>query len=144
MPDRNSAVENSPYSQEELEHFKELLLEEQKATNEDIKDLKESIEGVDSTRDDVSSSQDHHPGDLGTDEERKETNYTLIDRNLDKLEEINAALDRIINGTYGVCAHTGQKIKKERLEALPYTRYSIGAKEKMDDSNPGPINTPRS
>lgn len=144
MPNRNSAINNTPYSDEELEHFKQLLIKEQKEINEEIKDLKEAIEGVDLNRDDTNSSQDHHPGDLGTDEESKETNYTLIDRDLDKLEEINAALDRIANGTYGVCEDTGATIKKERLEAIPYARYSVGAKEKYDEANPDPINKPRS
>ncbi|MEX0721810.1 MAG: TraR/DksA C4-type zinc finger protein [Balneolaceae bacterium] len=136
-------MNNTPYSDEELEHFKELLLKEQQETTGEVNELKEVIGDVDSNRDDVSSSQDHHPGDLGTEEESKETNYTLIDRQLDKLEEINAALDRISNKSYGVCEDTGKKIQKDRLEAIPYTRYSVGAKEKYDDANSGPIGKPR-
>lgn len=134
-----NTVNNSPYSEDELEHFKELLLKEQKETNEEIKELKEGIAGLDDQYDDTDSSQDHHVGNLGTEEERRETNYTLIDRNLSKLEEINAALDRISNGSYGICDATGKKIEKERLEAIPYTRYSKHAQENRDEDNPGPI-----
>lgn len=135
----NNTVNNSPYGDEELEYFKELLLKEQEETNREIDELKEGIAGLDDQRDDTNSSQDHHIGDLGTEEERKETNYTLIDRNLDKLEEINAALDRIQNGSYGICDATGKKIAKERLEAIPYTRYSVQAQENRDEDDPGPI-----
>ncbi|MEX2363092.1 MAG: hypothetical protein WD597_05690, partial [Balneolaceae bacterium] len=122
MPDRNTVINSTPYSEEELDHFKELLIKEREETKEEINELRESIEGVNDNRDDTSSSQDHHPGDLGTEEERKETNYTLIDRNLDKLKEITAALDRIGDRTYGVCIETGKVIQKERLETIPYTR----------------------
>lgn len=139
MPDRNATVRNTPYSNEELDYFKDLLLKKQKETDDEIRELREAIGDMDKNEDDVSSSQDHHPGDLGTNEESKETDYVLIERNLAKIEKINAALDRIANGTYGVCEDTGKKIQKERLEAIPYTRYSVGAKEKYDDPNPGPL-----
>lgn len=139
----NNTVNNSPYSDEELKHFKQLLLDEQRETNKQLEELKEGIAGLDKQYDDTDSSQDHHIGDLGSEEESKETNYTLIDKNLDKLEEINAALDRIENGSYGICDATGKKIKKERLEAIPYTRYSIQAQENEDADNPGPIGSKR-
>lgn len=142
-PGISNTVNNSPYNDEELEHFKKLLLNEQEETNNRIEELKEGIGGLDSQYDDTDSSQDHHIGDLGSEEESKETNYALIDKNLDKLEEINAALDRIVNGSYGICDATGKKISKERLEAIPYTRYSKHAQENRDEDNPGPIGNKR-
>ena len=48
-----------------------------------------------------------------------------VDRNL--IREIDAALARIDNGTYGFCELTGKPIKPERLEELPWARYSIEA-----------------
>lgn len=137
MPERSAPINTTPYSEKELEHFKALLLQEQQEVTEEVDKLKESIGEIDDNEDDVSSSMDHHPGDIGTDEESKETDYILIERNLSKLKKINAALDRIDNGTYGVCEDTGKKISKERLEAIPYARLSMEAQKKYDDENPG-------
>ncbi|WP_326847970.1 TraR/DksA family transcriptional regulator, partial [Bacillus safensis] len=48
----------------------------------------------------------------------------------DQLEgEIDAALKRMEDGTYGICEKTGKEIPYERLKAVPYTRYSIDAKK---------------
>ena len=139
MPNRSAPSNTTPYNQEELDHFKALLLKEQQKITEEVEELKQAIGDYDDQEDDVSSSLDHHTGDLGTEEENKETNYILIERDLDKLEQVNAALDRIDNGTYGVCEDTGKKIAKERLEAVPYTRLSMEAQKKYDDSNPGRV-----
>lgn len=137
MPERSAPANTTPYNQEELEHFKSLLLRLKQETQEEIDELREAVGEIDENEDDVSSSMDHHPGDLGTEEETKETDYVLIQRDLKKLEKIDAALDRIDNGTYGVCEDTGKKIPKERLEAIPYTRFSMEAQKKYDEENPG-------
>lgn len=139
MPDRNTPVPETPYNDEELEHFKNLLIQEQKETTEEIEQLRQSVEDVTSKEDDEKSSVDHHPGNLGAEEQIKERDYLLIERDMKKLKNINAALDRISNGSYGICEHTGQTIEKERLEAVPYTRYSLEAQKKRDDPNPGSL-----
>jgi RNA polymerase-binding transcription factor DksA len=54
----------------------------------------------------------------------------MIEKHQDKLDEINAALDRIELGTYGVCEDTGKKIQKERLEEIPDARFSMKAKKR--------------
>lgn len=137
MPDRSAPINTTPYSEEELEHFKVRLLSLQEEVSEEVENLKKSIGELDDNEDDVSSSLDHHPGDIGSEEQTKEYDYVQIERNLKKLKQINAALDRIDNGTYGVCEDTGKKISKERLEAVPYTRLSMEAQKKYDDENPG-------
>jgi|SRR5690625_211414 len=139
MPDRNQPLTETPYSDEELEHFRKKLVQEQININEEIEGLKESYEGIVSNEEDTKSSIDHHHGNIGTEEEIKERNLILIERYNKKIELINAALDRIENKTYGICEHTGQVIEKERLEAVPWTRYSKEAQEKFDDPNPGRV-----
>lgn len=138
----DAPIDNTPYSDEELEHFRDLLKEEERETEEELENLKESEENLRANDDDEVSSQDHHPGDRGNDEGEKETNYILMRKQRDKLKEIRAALDRIDRGTYGVCEDTGQKIKKERLEAIPYARFSLEAKQKDEDAHPGPLGSP--
>jgi len=129
MTNLDAGVRNTPYSDEELEHFEKLLKEEHKAALKEKKRLQESLEDLEKTDDDKSSSQAHHSGNIGSEEEEKETLFTLIQKEEEKLEKIDAALNRIEQKTYGVCQATGKKIRKERLEAIPYARYSIAAKE---------------
>src|SRR5690625_2211990 len=93
MPDRNQPLTETPYSDEELEHFRKKLVQEQINTNEEIEGLKESYEGIVSNEDDTKSSIDHHHGNIGTEEEIKERNLILIERYNKKIELINAALE---------------------------------------------------
>jgi len=62
------------------------------------------------------------------------------------LYEIDAALERIDDGTYGVCELTGQLIPWKRLEAIPWTRFSLEAEKRFElDTRPrlGPLGTIR-
>lgn len=138
MSNLDAPVNNTPYSEEELEHFKNLLLEERQEALEDAQEMKESLEEQQNLDKERMSSKDHHPGDLASDEQEKETEYILRERSRKKIEEIDAALKRIENKTYGVCEDTGQKIQKERLEAIPYTRFSVEARKKDESEHPGP------
>src|SRR5690554_1573834 len=102
-PDRNQPLTETPYSDEELEHFRKKLIQEQISTNEEIEELKEGYEGIVDNEYDTKSSIDHHHGDVGSEEQIKERNLLLIERYNEKNELINAALDRIENRTYGIC-----------------------------------------
>jgi len=115
-------------SDDELKHFKEKLENEKKDSEKEIERLKASAESIDSNADDRQSSQDHHPGDVASDTQMKKTNFTLLEKQREKHKKIEAALERIESGTYGVCLVTGKPIKKERLEAMPYAMHSVNAK----------------
>lgn len=132
MSNSDAGIGNTPYSGKELKHFEALLKEEKKESLEEKERLQESLEDLEKTDDDKSSSQAHHSGNIGSEEEEKETFFTLLQKEEEKISKINDALDRIEQKTYGVCQATGKKIKKERLEAIPYTKYSIEAKEKNE------------
>lgn len=133
MSNLDTPINNTPYSKEELEHFKELLLEEKKKAEEEIETMKDTVERLESNDQDVKSAISHHEADIATEEEEKETLFKLIGREKDKITRIKGALDRIELGTYGVCQDTGKKIQKERLEAIPYTAYCIEAREGDDE-----------
>ncbi|MEL6152540.1 MAG: TraR/DksA C4-type zinc finger protein, partial [Bacteroidota bacterium] len=64
----------------------------------------------------------------GADTTEKESLSQLAGRQRKFIEQLEAALIRIKNGTYGVCIVTGQLIDKERLKAVPHTRHSLAAK----------------
>jgi RNA polymerase-binding transcription factor DksA len=63
--------------------------------------------------------------DLGTDSFEQEFTLGLLENDEQKLKEIDAALGRIEQGTFGRCEECGKDLSKERLEALPYTRYCV-------------------
>lgn len=128
----------TPYSDEELEHFKELLKEEEDEARQEIDELESNIAGIEERGGDEKSAQGHHSGNVGSEEEEKETFYTLIERQQNKLKKINKAYERIENKTYGICQKTGQKIQKGRLESLPYTPYSIDAQQEADEGQQPP------
>jgi len=138
MANLDAPVNNTPYNEDELDHFKNLLLEERKEATDNAKQMKQSVEDQRSLDEDRASSQDHHPGNIGSEEQEKETDYMLRERSRKKIEEIDAALKRIENKTYGVCEDTGEKIQKERLEAIPYTRFSVQARKKDETEQEGP------
>lgn len=122
-------TEQTPYSAEELDHFQKLLRDELEESRTQINELKAGLEEMQEKHDDSYSSLDHHQGNIASEEEEEVTNYQLIEREKDKIKEIKDALTRIEEGTYGICQETGDKIQKERLEAIPYTRYSIEAQK---------------
>ena len=56
----------------------------------------------------------------------------------DQLAEVEAALERLRLGTYGVCAETGERIDPERLRAIPWTRFCLAAAQRHETARPHP------
>ena len=63
--------------------------------------------------------------DMGTDNYEQEFTLSLVHRDRKIVDEIDHALNKIDGKTFGICEGTGQMITKTRLEAQPWTRYSI-------------------
>jgi DnaK suppressor protein len=66
-----------------------------------------------------------HMADVGTDSYNQDFALSLVDGERDLLREVDAALNRMEEGTYGFCEATGKPIGKARLEAIPWTRYCL-------------------
>lgn len=115
-------------SETELAYFEALILQKREDATNELEYLMNSLEEQRSSDDDDASSIDHHMSDMGSIEESLDLTNRLIERNIKFINELNRALERIHNGTYGICRATGQPIEKERLEFAPHTRYSIAAK----------------
>lgn len=116
-------------SREELEYFKNLLLEERKRVFEDLEAL--SAENLRQTIEASSGEGSHfsnHLGDTAAVAYEREFAMTLSERNSKYIEQIDDALLRIEDGTYGVCQVTGKIIPQERLEAVLVAKYSIEGK----------------
>jgi RNA polymerase-binding transcription factor DksA len=75
-----------------------------------------------------------HQADAGSDAYDRDFALSLLGKEQDALYEINEALKRIETGTYGLCEGTGAKIPEERLEAMPFARYSVTYQEKLERS----------
>lgn len=119
----------SPYSDEELEYFRDIILKKREEAQNELESLQSAL------RDSMENSSDEsaysfHMADAGTDAQEREKTYMLFNRTKKFLRYLDDALKRIDNKTYGVCKVTGKKIAKGRLEAVPHTQLSIEAKLK--------------
>lgn len=119
--------EKTRYSDAELKEFEELILEKLDKAKNELKILKGTLnksddEGTDSTSGNTKVLED------GADTAEKENLSQLAARQQKFINNLENALIRIKNGTYGVCSVSGKLISKERLKAVPHTTQSIEAK----------------
>ncbi|MCA9101146.1 MAG: TraR/DksA family transcriptional regulator [Pirellulales bacterium] len=78
------------------------------------------------------SSMPIHMADIGSDNFEQEFTLSLMETEGDTLDAIEAALERIEDGTYGQCDECGVKIPKTRLNAIPYASYCVKCAEKLE------------
>lgn len=112
------------YSPEDLQEFETIIRNKINRCNEELEDLKKSISRMEGegTRTSLGSFDD------GADALEKEQLNQLAARTQKFVNDLNRALFRIKNGTYGICVETGVLIPKERLRAVPHTQQCIEAK----------------
>ena len=78
-----------------------------------------------------------HQADAGSDAYDRDFALSLLGKEQDALYEINEALKRIEQGVYGICEMSKEKIPHERLEALPFTRYTVQCQERIERQQMG-------
>ncbi|MBV6501827.1 MAG: RNA polymerase-binding transcription factor DksA [Prosthecobacter sp.] len=78
-----------------------------------------------------------HQADAGSDAYDRDFALSLLAKEQDAIYEINEALKRIEQGTYGICEMSGELIPEERLEALPFTRFTVGSQAKIENEQRG-------
>ncbi|TXC85337.1 TraR/DksA family transcriptional regulator [Luteibaculum oceani] len=117
------------YSDEELSEFKELILKKLEEAKIDLKLLKEQLSNNNNGTDDTSPS--FKMMEDGSDSLSREEMAQLAVRQEKFIKNLNAALIRIENKTYGICRATGKLIRKERLRLVPHATLSIDAKNNM-------------
>lgn len=125
-----------------LEHFRDRLEGEKAGLVREIARLEETGIG-DTMSDSVGelSAYDNHPGDLGDVLFERGKDIALRDNAHVLLEEVEAALDKIAAGTYGVCEKCGGAIGGGRLEALPWATHCIDCQrlDEVEDPTPRPV-----
>ncbi|URJ45822.1 TraR/DksA C4-type zinc finger protein [Paenibacillus polymyxa] len=126
----------------QLAELKHMLLEQKKdlekhfeQNGQDNAPLGETL--TDSTGE--LSSYDNHPADIGTETFERSRDLAINDSLQNELEQVNAALQRMKEGTYGICVGSGEEIPFERLQAIPYTAYTIEHTPTRELSNDRPV-----
>ena len=114
-------------TKQQIHNFKERLIELRKEITVSMKDTaKAAIEP------DESKGYSQHQADEGTDDFVKNINLEVTSKERDLLRQIDRALEKIEEGTYGVCDLTGEEISLKRLEAIPYATMTVKAQEQFE------------
>lgn len=122
-------AEKTRYSDEELEEFKQIILEKLQKAQSEYNELKSYVSNA-GGNDTADTSPTFKNLEEGADTLSKESAGQLAQRQMKFIQHLQAALVRIENKTYGICRETGKLIPKERLRAVPHATLSIEAKNK--------------
>jgi len=115
---------------DKLKHFRELLLAELRQHNNNV--LTEQAAALEMSNDDVQDNVD-----LSLIDVNKELAFSLGERESQMVADIDQALLRIKEGTYGTCARCGKPIDERRLEALPTARYDAKCQSDIEKADGG-------
>ena len=120
------------FGKKELEHYREKLLAERTRILRELGRITEAINESAEEQEAAKQSYSNHLADLGTDYMEKEKNYYYADLEGQYLKAIEAALERIDRGEYGLCVECGDAISEKRLEAVPAVELCINCKDKKE------------
>lgn len=116
---------NLRYSTEDLKEFEEIILEKLQKSKDDLHNLKASIARLEGEGGKTAGNIDD-----GSEAQEKEHLNQLAARLQKHIADLDKALFRIKNGTYGICLDTGTLISKERLRVVPHTQQTVEAKKR--------------
>ncbi len=112
---------------EEIDRFKKKLEELRAELVLVIRDASEAVKTTDEGK-----GYSQHQADEGTDDFNRTISLQVSNKEFTVLRQIERALEKIDEGTYGVCDLTGEEIPMARLEAIPYATMTVKAQEKME------------
>lgn len=127
------STEVQRYNDEDLEEFKTLILHKLEIAHQELETYRNQIQ----KKDDNSMGEDDHKFNSmeeGTLHQEKEYLNQMASRQTTYIQNLEKALVRIQNKTYGICKDTGKLISKERLRAVPHATQSIEAKNQQNNS----------
>ena len=120
----------SPFTKRQLDKFKEILLRKRAEVFGDLEELETGA--LRSGGSGSLSNLPQHFAEQGSDSADQNLSLNLAEADRVLIKEIDAALGRIADRTYGLCEMTNQPIKEARLKELPWARYSIEAARRME------------
>lgn len=116
-----------PLKKAEIEMFRQRLLkmraEMTKMVQEASKDVKTEAE---------TKGYSQHQADEGTDDFDRALSLELTDKEIGVLRQIDRALEKMDEGTYGICDISNEEIPIKRLEAIPYANMTVASQEKFE------------
>lgn len=120
-------TEKTRYSDEELNEFRQIILDKLNKAKDEYEQLRAAITNTDGN-DVTDTSPTFKVLEEGASTLSKEEAGRLAQRQMKFIQNLQSALIRIENKTYGICRETGKLIPKERLRAVPHATLSIEAK----------------
>ena len=111
----------------DIVRFKKRLEELRDQMTHMIRDTSEDVKTTDEAK-----GYSQHQADEGTDDFSRTISIQVSSKELGILRQIERALEKIDEGTYGVCDITGEEIPLPRLEAIPYANMTVKAQEKFE------------
>jgi RNA polymerase-binding protein DksA len=135
MANQETDKQASGWSERELKHFEERLLDERTRAVAQMGEFQDQV-GV--SQEDATgemSSWRFHMADLGTETYEREQSFLLASREGRLLWHIDEALRRLYRSpeTFGICEECGQRIGYERLDAIPYVTRCVNCKQDWED-----------
>jgi len=130
---RKERTVKKKYSKKDLTEFKKLILKKKSDTVDQIKHMSEDTmkKSPKEAAGDI-SSYTYHMADIATDTYDREFTMSLASNDRALMYEIEEALKKITDGTYGVCEECKDLISKVRLKAIPYARLCLKCQEKKE------------
>lgn len=113
-----------PLKKTEIEQFKKQLIEMRAQITRLLEGSTEDVK-----RPDDATGYSQHQADEGTDDFDRTISLELTGKEFEILRQIDRALEKIDESTYGVCDVTGEEIPKKRLDAIPYATMTVKAQE---------------
>ena len=119
------------YSKKKLAFFKKHIKAKLRKLTDDLDDSRGNLESNIGGSEGLSQESVYsvHMADAGTDSYEREKGYHFINRKTDYAKALTKALERIEDGTFGVCTITGELIPEERMLEVPNATKSVDAKE---------------
>ena len=120
------------YSKKKLAFFKKYIQAKLDALTSDLDDSKGNLDSNTSGSSNLAQESVYsvHMADAGTDSYEREKNFHFLNRQTDYHKSLTKALERIEDGTFGVCSITGELIPEERMLEVPNTTKRVEAKER--------------
>ncbi|HEY3018037.1 MAG TPA: TraR/DksA C4-type zinc finger protein [Gaiellaceae bacterium] len=116
----------------DIDRFREALVEERQRVTAAIENLHDEHPGSMAEDSGEDAVFDNHLADTATETYDRELDYTLEENSEHVLADIDAALRRIEDGTYGICTSCGKRIAEERLEARPWATLCIDCQRERE------------
>jgi len=114
-------------TQEQVNSFKKKLEMIRRSITNTIRETTEDVKNLDQAK-----GYSQHQADEGTDDFGRTVNLEISNRESLVLRQVERALEKIEEGTYGLCDISGKEIPIKRLEAIPYATMTVDSQEKFE------------